>query len=247
MTAERRALEPGWVLHGRAYRESSEILELLTREHGRVSVVARGMRRAGNPWRGLLQPFRPLLLSWGARGSGLATLHAAEAAGPPLDLVGRPLLSAWYANELLLRFLERGDPHPRLEASYRATLGALLAHGLGPAGEWALRRFEMVLLAESGYGLILDRLADSGAPLDPAGSYEYRLEAGPVARPPGSPGAFPGADLMQLAAAGETLPDARALRHARQLLRTVLDHHLGGRPLRSRAVYAAIRRSPAAS
>jgi len=235
---ERAELEPAWVLHGRPYRETSEIVELLTPAHGRISVVARGLRRPGAAARAVLQPFRPLLVSWSGRGSSLMTLRAAEPRGAALPLAGTALMSAFYVNELVLRFLHKGDPHADLFVAYEAALAGLG----GAAPEPVLRRFEMSLLAEAGYGLLLDHDAASGAPLDPAGRYEYVVEHGPV--PAGAageePGTYAGADLLALGR-GE-LDEPGTLRSARRLLRAVLDHHLGDRPLRTRQVFSAMRR-----
>lgn len=240
MTAiERIDLANGFVLHARAWRETSELLEVLTGEHGRVSLLARGTRRPKSGLRAILQPFQPLSLSWSGRGGGLMTLRAAEAAGPALSLQGSALMSAFYANELLLRFLHRADPHPRLFATYQDTLIALASD---PMPEAALRRFEISLLAETGYGLNLDHDAASGQRLDPAGSYLYMSERGPVSATTDSPAGmvFSGAELLAIGQGAFAEPSCLAA--ARRLLRAVVDHHLDGRPLRTREVFVAMRR-----
>lgn len=236
---ERVDFEAGFVLHGRRWRETSELLEVITPGHGRVSLVARGVRRGRAPLRAILQPFQPLSLSWAGRGAGLMTLRAAEATGPALALQGTALMSAFYANELLLRFLHRGDPHPRLFEVYAGMLAALAA---GALPEAVLRGFELELLAEAGYGLNLDHDAASGTPLDPAGSYRYEIERGPLLLERIADGglAFTGAEL--LAIARNDFTGSGTLQSARRLLRAVLDHHLGSRPLRTREVFAAMRR-----
>ena len=240
MTAiERVELEPAFVLHGRAYRETSELLEAMTRNHGRVSFVARGMRRPKAGLRGILQPFQPLLVSWSGRGSSLMTLRAAETSGAGISLQGTALMSAFYVNELVLRFLHKGDPHPHLYAAYEETLQRL---GRADPPELALRRFEMELLAEAGYGLNLQHDAVTGAPLDPAGHYQYVIEQGPVPvdAPREDDVSYTGAEL--LAIGDGRFDDALHLASARRLLRGVLDHYLAGKPLRTRAVFAAMRR-----
>lgn len=242
MTAvERVDLQCAFVLHSRIWRETSELLEVLTRDHGRVSLVARGMRRRRSVLRAILQPFQPLVLSWSGRGEGLMTLRTAEAAGPAVPLHGIALMSGFYANELLLRFLQRGDSHPRLFASYEK---ALLALAGGDLPEAVLRRFELALLAETGYGLNLDHDAASGEPLDAARCYQYVLERGPVAvaDATGAELVFSGAQLLSIGAGA--FGDPRCLAAARHLLRAVLDHHLGGRPLRTREVLGAMRQRP---
>ncbi|MBM4196178.1 MAG: DNA repair protein RecO [Gammaproteobacteria bacterium] len=238
---ERVTLEPAWVLHGRAWRESSEVLDVFTRNHGLQSVVARGMRRPGSRLRALLQPFSPVLLTWGGRGSSLSTLHAAEAAGVPPALRGAALMSGFYASELLLRFLHRGDSHADLFDAY----GFLLAQLAAGTNESALRRFEVDLLAGTGYGLLLDREAVTGEPLDPARNYRYLPEAGPVAAREAlaADDGYSGADLLAMWRGDWT--EASTLVTARRLLRAVLAHHLGERPLRTRAVFSALRGLPA--
>jgi DNA repair protein RecO (recombination protein O) len=147
-------------------------------------------------------------------------------------------MSAFYVNELVIRFLHKGDPHPGLYASYEETLRRL---GRGDAPDVVLRRFEIELLAESGYGLTLGHDAVTGEALDPDARYEYVVEKGPVrvdeVREARS--SYSGAAL--LAMGGGDLGDPAHLASARRLLRDVLDHHLAGKPLRTREVFAAMR------
>jgi DNA repair protein RecO (recombination protein O) len=236
--AERVELEPAFVLHGMPYRETSEILDLLTPGHGRVSVIARGMRRSRAPMRSLLQPFQPLTVSWAGRGQ-LFTLRGVEPCGGAVPLADLALMSAFYMNELLMHFLHRGDPHRPLFAVYGDTLRALAA---GDDPEAVLRRFELNLLAEIGFGLSLECEAGGGEPLDPARLYQYVIEHGPV------PAGGDMGDVLCLSGAAllaigrGDFADPEHLHAARRLLRAVLDNHLGGKPLRTRAVFAAMRR-----
>lgn len=242
-SVERIALQPAFVLHGRAWRETSELLEVWSRDHGRLSLVARGMRRPRSGLRACLQPFQPLLLSWSGRPQGLMTLQAAETDGAPGALQDEALMSGFYLNELLLRLLHKGDPHPQLFADYTLALRELAA-AHEPA-DVVLRRFELQLLAESGYGLQLDRDAGSGEPLDPAARYEFRCEEGPVRAHPGSDPQITYSGARLLAIARGDFSGAADRADARRLLRAVLDHHLAGQALRSRQVYAAMRRGAA--
>ena len=116
--------QPAYVLHARAYRENSLLLETLTREHGRAAMVARGAKGAKSKWRNLLQPFRPLLVSWSGRGE-LGTLTGADQVAAPPRLHGEALYCGLYLNELLIRLLHRGDPHPEVFERYRAALSEL--------------------------------------------------------------------------------------------------------------------------
>ena len=121
-------LQPAYVLHQRPYRESSLLLEVFSRDYGRLGLVARAAKRARSPWRGLLQQFRQLLLSWSGRGE-LMTLAGAELADSGPSLTGRGLLSGFYLNELLMRLVQRNDPHPTLFEAYRSALVGLVAAG----------------------------------------------------------------------------------------------------------------------
>jgi DNA repair protein RecO (recombination protein O) len=235
---ERVELEAAYILHARPYRESSLLLEVLGRHHGRMALVARGARGPKARWRAVLQPFQPLHLSWGGRGT-LCTLRGAEAAAPPPVLAGRRLFSAYYLNELLLGFTTRGDPHPEIFAHYTAALAGLAA---AVDAEVPLRRFELALLAETGYGLDAERDALHGAPLDPDQCYTYQPERGPMPVDRDAGGIVLTGSCLQAIAAGE-FRDAEDLRQAKRLLRQLVDHHLGHRPLRTRKVFAEMRRS----
>jgi len=241
--AERVRLEGGWVLHRRPYRETSLLLEVLTAGRGRLSLVARGARRPRSAWQGPLQPFRPLLLSWTARGE-LGTLTGAEPAGPPLPLAGRALWCGLYLNELLVRLLHRHDPHPGLHRAYGEALhGLAAAAGARPerGRERVLRLFELRLLRELGYGLLLDRDAE-GAPLAPEGRYAYDPARGPLPLGPGEPaprGTVPVDGALLLGLHRGRVADAH-LPAAKALLRAALGRCLGERPLRSRELFGAL-------
>ena len=109
--------QPAFILHHRPFRDTSQILDVLTRDHGKVAVVARGSRGSKSRLAGVLRPFLPLRVSWVAK-SDLGTLTGAEAAGGPANLRGDALLSAYYVNELMLHFLHRHDPQPVIEPAW---------------------------------------------------------------------------------------------------------------------------------
>ena len=230
-------LQPAFVLHRWPYRDTSLLVEALTPEQGRLGLVARGVRSRRSRWQGLLQPFQPLLLSGAGKGE-LLTLTLAEEAGRPLPPPPARWLSGLYVNELLLRLLPRHDPHPGLFAAYQAVLEALT----GPAAEEvALRIFEKRLLAELGYGLLLDAEADSGAPIVAERVYHYVLERGPCSLAPTAGGILISGKSL-LALRQENLADAGVLREAKRLTRAALGVYLQGRPLRTRELLAALRR-----
>ncbi len=238
MSASRRIQnEPAWLLHHRPFRDSSRILDILSRDYGRLSLVARGSRSAKSRLRGILRPFIPLNLSWVIR-SDLGTLIGADTTGMSLILSGDALLSGYYANELLLNFLHKHDPQPGIFDIYGETVAKLSTGGNVAA---SLRQFEMELLRMLGYALNLDHDTESHNELVADGLYEYRLEQGPV---PVSgrhgPMVYTGAQLVAIRERKFDQPDV--LRDAGRLLRDVIAFHLGGKELKSRKVMMELRR-----
>ena len=233
-------LQPSFVLHHRPYRDTSRILELFTRDHGRVSVFARGARgggKSGSSMISILQPFNRLLLSWSGRGEA-GQLTGAEFDGAMTPLPPDRLVHGFYLNELLLKLFARHDSHPEVFAMYAATLDDLKHHDpIRP-----LRLFEKRLLEALGYGLALERDVHDGMQIEPRASYHYRLEQGPVRVDAVADNAavYSGATLLSLAR--EELSDAAVCSDARRLLRAALDRCLDGRELRSRQVMLALRK-----
>ncbi len=235
---ERVEMEAAYLLHSHPYRESSRIVEVFSQQHGRVGLVANGARRPKSRWRTALRPFQPLRVSWSGRGS-LCTLRIAEPSAPAFDIGGLTLMSAYYLNELLLALVQRGDAHPDLFAHYGAALAALASRD---DAEAVLRRFEVSLLAEIGYGLVVDGDIVTRQPLQAERRYEYAIERGPVPVDSDSAGdlVFSGADLMAIGRGEFT--GRRQLRNAKRLLRPLLNRALGGRTLRTREVLTAMLR-----
>lgn len=229
--------EPGFILHTYPFKETSVVAEVFTRGHGRVALIARGARRPASALRGLVQPFTPLLLSWFGK-SDLKTLHGAEWQGGVTPPQGRALMCGFYLNELLLRLLARGDAHELLYDRYVGTLDLLAGETRATDFERAtyferiLRRFEKNLLSEIGYGATFDIEADSGAPIDPAGRYVFQPERGAL-RAVGQPGCpVSGQTLIDLAA--DRFEQAATLAEAKALMRSLINHTLGAKPLYTR-------------
>ncbi len=223
-------LQPAYVLHTRAFRETSLIVEAFTREHGRVAVVARGAKAARSRWRNVLQPFRPLLMSWNQK-TDLGTLTAADQVASPPALQGQSLYCGLYLNELLMRLLHRGDPHAEVFERYRHVLSELASEA---PPQPLLRVFEKHLLEAIGYAMLLDREYASGADIQPQNWYGYKPDRGPV--PMSGPGKnrVSGAALLQLHVEDlqvEHLPELR------MLMRSVIGYHLGGKPLASLSLF----------
>jgi DNA repair protein RecO (recombination protein O) len=226
--------QPAYVLHARPYRETSLLLECLTRDHGRIGVIARGVRsEKGRAQRALLEPFQRLALDLLMRGE-LATLRGAEPLDSPRRLVGDSGLAGLYVNELVVRLTGRQDPHPDLFDAYALTLARLSGT---ESLAWTLRRFERDLLRALGYALVLTEDAASGAAIDPDAHYRYQAETGPLPCMAGDAGALPGDALLALAQ--DRLPEAAGLQALRGMMRGVIRFHLGGGELRAWQVLAA--------
>lgn len=234
--ARRVQLAPGYILHSHPYRDTSRILEVLTRDAGRISLFARGVRGPKAKLAAELQPFRMLLLSWSGKGDA-PHLTTAEGAPDHLDLPPACLMSGFYLNELLLKLTHRHDPVSGVFDTYHGTLEAL-KHGA--ALEPSLRIFEKRLLDALGYGVALDVDARTNESLEAEAYYHFRPGQGVIATDAQSAGALSGASLLGLA--NEVLADARALEDAKRLLQAALAHVLEGRELSTRTVARAVAR-----
>jgi DNA repair protein RecO (recombination protein O) len=228
--------EPAWLLHHRPFRDSSQILDILSLDQGRLAVIAKGSRGAKSKLRGILRPFLPLQLSWFIR-SDLGTLTGAEMNGAPLSLSGEALLSGYYVNELILKLLHRHDPQPEIFAAYSRTIDRLAG---GKEVAAYLRQFEIELLRILGYALNLDHDTETTEPLRPQQQYEYRVEQGlvPVSDREG-PMVFSGAEIDAIR--NQQFADPVVLKNAGNLLRNVIAYHLDGKELKSRKVLKDMR------
>lgn len=216
-------LEPVFVLHHRPYQNSSLIVDFFSRQHGRVSAVARSARGPQSRYKGYLQLFTPLLASWSGRHE-LMNLNHLELQGLPHDLSGQSLLCAFYLNELLLRLLARDDPYPGIFADYQATLQSLeRQENLAIT----LRRFEKRLLGHLGYGLDFQVNAEQNYRFLPEQGFLRCQRSDEVGE-----SIFSGSSLLALQT--ETWENSADLAAAKRLMRLVLRLHLGNKPLKSR-------------
>jgi DNA repair protein RecO (recombination protein O) len=232
-----------WLLHARAYRDSSLLLELFSQQEGRVGAIARGVRsgsKAGpSRKRSFLQPFIPLQLALSGRGE-LRTVGQLEALGSGIALQGERLMSALYVNELLVRLL----PVHEKEAALFEEYGTLLRSLAGPQPlEPLLRNFELTLLDALGYGLQFDHDAQSGVPLRDDCWYHLHADGGFGAQL-STPDQhdqetfYRGAELLMIARRDFSQENAR--KTAKRLLRIVLQRHLGQRELVSRTLFGKV-------
>ena len=224
--------QPAFVLHSYPYRETSLIIDVLSRDHGRLALVAKGAKRPHSALRGVLQTFQPLSLAWSGK-SEMRTLTGAEWVGGMLPLTGDALLCGFYVNELLVRFCAREDPHPQLFHHYVVTL-TRLAHDEPPVQ--VLRSFECVLLRETGYAMALDRTVARKAVLA-EGRYVFDPERGVREASDEWPAQWP-------VVSGQTLLDmekddyhrAQTVAQSKTLMRFLLNTYLGGAPLATRQI-----------
>jgi DNA repair protein RecO (recombination protein O) len=228
----RQESREAFVLHSYSYRETSLLLDVFARGFGRVSMVARAARSPRSALRGVLLGFQPLALSWFGKGE-VRTLARAEWLGGFPRLQGEGLMCGFYVNELLVRLLPREDPHDALLARYGEALERLAGGGDSAA---ALRSFERALLAELGYAMTLERDSASGAAIDPAKSYRYDPERGPVeTNGVAADAVVSGRTLLDMAR--DDYADPATQQQAKALMRTLLNHRLDYQPLKSRRIF----------
>lgn len=240
MPTRRISDEPAFVLHRYDWSESSLILEVLTRHHGRIAVVAKGAKKPSSNFRPVLLPLQPLHVAFGGDAE-IRTLKSAEWLGGQVMPTGEALLSGYYLNELLLRLLARDDAHPALFDVYAATV-RMLASEDAQLLQPALRAFELLLLREIGLLPALDVQTATLAPLEAEQQYALRAEGGLLeSDEPDGRGSLTGAQWLDLQAALDdpapfhaTLRQAAAMGELKPQLRALLHYHCGVATLRTR-------------
>lgn len=223
--------QPGFVLHSYPYKETSLIVDVFSRDHGRIALVAKGAKRPHSKLRGVLQTFQPLSVGWSGK-SEVRTLIAAEWVGGLLPLEKSALLCGFYLNELLVKLLARDDPHPALFDHYVSALNQL-AHD-EPAAI-VLRKFERALLKESGVAGDWSLCTTSRKQVESAQIYVVDPELGPrPARPADTWPRVAGKTLLDMEA--ENYGDAATQTQSKFLMRFLLAHHLNGTALNTRQI-----------
>ena len=223
--------QPGFVLHSYPYKETSLIIDLFSRDHGRVALVAKGAKRPHSKLRGVLQTFQPLQLAWVGK-SEVRTLVSAEWVGGMLPLEGAALLCGFYLNELLVKLLARDDPHASMFDHYMSALNQL-AHDEPPA--IVLRKFELLLLKETGVAGNLALCAQTGRRVDAEKTYVVDPERGArAALASDTSPSVTGKTLIDMEAGDYS--DSNTQLQSKFLMRHLLSHHLGGMPLNTRQI-----------
>jgi DNA repair protein RecO (recombination protein O) len=221
--------QPGFVLHSYPYKETSLIIDVFSRDYGRIALVAKGAKRPHSKLRGVLQTFQPLSFNWVGK-SEVKTLTAAEWVGGLLPIEKSALLCGFYLNELLVKLIAREDPYPALFDHYVATLNRL-AHG--EAAPIVLRQFEFALLKETGVAGDWTVTAHDGQAIDPKAYYVVDPMAG--VRLANASDVWPrvaGKTLLDMSA--DHYEDANTQSQSKQLMRFLLAHHLGGAKINTR-------------
>lgn len=231
--------QPAYVLHSYPFRETSLIVEVFSRDFGRVALLARGARRPRSAIRGLLMAFQPIEIGWAGKGEVLTLMKAEWQGGQPL-LSGDALFCGYYLNELLMHLLPREDAHEQLFAHYAKMLARLAADPLGKVREADLRCFEKALLQELGYGLTLNH-DSAGNPILPEAFYTYRMEQGPVRLEHEEAAAqiVIGKTLLDLEA--EDFTDPRSRYESKALMRTLIAYYLAGKELETRKIFKELQ------
>ncbi|MBT6530284.1 MAG: DNA repair protein RecO [Betaproteobacteria bacterium] len=232
--------QEAFVLHSYSYRETSLIVEIFTKEHGRISLVAKGARRPTSLLRSALQAFQPLYVSWGGR-SELKTLFGAEIRFGLARLRGKALMSGFYINELILKLLIREDPHEHLFEIYEATINALSIKS--PEVEKILRRFERVLLSELGYGLTLTHDVKTQSEIKENEIYTYLMGVGPTKIKPNTNIDLKLSGKALLDISNDNLDDPSTLSQCKLLMRSLVTHHLGNKSLHTRRLLIDLQSS----
>jgi DNA repair protein RecO (recombination protein O) len=222
-------LQAFYILHSRPFKETSLLLDCLSEADGRVSLVAKGAKRPKSAWRGLLQPFTPLMGTWMGK-RDLKTLTDVEASGSRIDLKSQAMFIGFYVNELLTRLTHHAEPLPIVFSLYDTLFQ-------NPITEAALRRFEFGLLKALGYGLSLTHTT-SGEAIEKDQSYQLDVDAGFTAVQETDNQSHFSGDILH-AIANNTLEDPNTLKTAKQITRLVLKKHLGDKPLKSREMMRA--------
>lgn len=236
--------QPAYVLLNRPYSETSWIVEVFSRDHGRLVLMAKGARRIKSRVRGVLLPFQPLLLSWSGKGE-IPTLTGAEIQVAELNMIdhelqGDQLVCGFYCNELLIYLLHRHDPHPALFDRYHATVMGLydpasVASELSLAN--TLRSFEQIIIKETGYEVSFTHEADGKTPIADDVWYQFQQGQGFVRSSPNQANAIAGRVISGLRPGKKFNENEQDMSSGKHLMRDILSKTLGYKKITSRELF----------
>lgn len=228
--------QPAYILHQRPFRDTSQIIEVFSKDYGRLSVMSRGSRGAKSRLKSVLQPFRALVIGWSGRGEMPTLISAESASQSVLFLQGKSLACALYINELLMYLTYKHDVHELLFSQYHQTINRLIETD---QLEQELRKFELNLLDNLGVPLDFQHEAGTSEPIDVDSDYYFQIEQG----------FFRYNDTVNkntnvivsgtslLAMAELDFEQASTLKDAKKLMRSIINHYLGDKTLRSRELF----------
>jgi len=236
--------QSAYVLLNRSYSETSWIVEVFTKDYGRMALMAKGARRIKSQLKGVLLPFQPILVSWTGKGE-MPTLTAAEIQPSQLNLIeqelrGDQLVCGFYCNELTMYLLHRYDPHPRLFDRYHTTILGLYDPD-SVANETCLantiRAFEQIMIKEIGYEVNFEFEADGKSPIRPTAYYQFQVGQGFVASSAAARNAIEG--RIVLALQSENIEFSKDLDRSQRklLMRNILSQTLGYKKINSRELF----------
>ena len=249
--------EPAYVLHRYDWSESSLILEVLTRHHGRIALVAKGAKKPSSNFRPILLPLQPLHVAFGGDAE-IRTLRSSEWMGGHVMPTGEALMAGYYLNELLMRLLARDDPHPALFDAYALTVHIIAQEFRKEAAEGtegqrvlevALRAFELMLLREIGFLPSLKSQTANLADLQADAAYVLIPEGGLRVAHAEDRSSLTGAQWLSLQTAlDSTAPFSQLLQACssclqplKTQLRTLLHYHCGVTTLKTRQMMMDIQ------
>lgn len=236
--------QAAYVLINRPYSESSLIVEIFSREYGRMALMAKGARRIKSQLKGVLLPFQPVLLSWVGKGE-IPTLTSAEIVVSEFNLIendlkGDQLVCGFYCNELLVYLLHRYDPHPQLFDRYHKTIIRLYdPESVASEAKLAatLREFEQIMLKETGYEVSFEKEADGKTAIHPQGYYQFQPGQGFVRSLPGQVKAVKGRVILAMQTDWESIADQNHMSSVKHLMRDILKQSLGYQKINSRELF----------
>lgn len=228
--------QPAYILHQRPFRDTSQILEVFTKDYGRLSIMSRGSRGKKSRLKSVLQPFRSLVVGWSGRGEMPTLISAEPATQTSVFFQGKPLTCALYINELLMYLTYKHDAHPVLFSQYHQTINSLFEVD---TLEQELRLFELNLLDNLGVLVDLSHDINTGESLKESSEYYFQIEQGLIEftgdTKPRGVAILSGESL--LAISERCFDKPKTLKEAKVLMRFVINHYLGGKTLKSRELF----------
>lgn len=233
--------QPAYTLINRPYSETSLIVEVFTRDFGRIGLMAKGARRLKSKLKGVLQPFQPILISWTGKGD-VPTLTSAEIDQSEFDLLHHELthdalVCGFYCNELLINLLHRHDPHAGLFNIYNETLMSLNDAVAGRVLPQTLRAFEQSILKETGYEISFLTESDGKTLIDDIADYHFQAGLGFVRLAKAQRNSVKGNVIKSLHGAQSVTSDLDVTAKGKILMRDVLSKTLGNRKIISRDLF----------